>query len=137
MIFSGHTTLVVLVAKVFGEYCRGERLRGLRAFPERLAAPVRGAVAAIAAVAVAVILSTRLHYTLDVLLAVYLTHYVFEAYHTWARLLVLREGSWVIRWLEADEVRGLELMVYAGGGLGAAELLARPGKMARHSSDLM
>jgi hypothetical protein len=116
MIFSGHTTCLVLAVKTFGEHFRGNRLRGMAAFPEWLARIVRAALRAATAVGVTVILSTRLHYTLDVALAVYLTHTVFEYYHTVARMLPLRRGYPVVRWLEHDDVQATERRAYYGHG---------------------
>ena len=112
MIFSGHTTCLVLAMKTFGEHFRGNRLRGMAAFPEWLARIVRAALCAATAVGVAVILSTRLHYALDVALAVYLTHTVLGYYHAAAAEGVPR----VVRWLEHDDVQATERKAYYGHG---------------------
>ena len=75
MVFSGHTTCLVMVAMTFRKYCRAENLQTkviFRGFhlPERLLSVVRRGVYAYVVMGCLVIIGSKLHYTLDVLLAV-------------------------------------------------------------------
>ncbi|CBJ32868.1 conserved unknown protein [Ectocarpus siliculosus] len=78
MVFSGHTTCLVMVAMTFRRYCRASELQTkvlLRGFhlSEGVLSAVRRAVYAYVALGALVIIGSKLHYTLDVLLAVLVT----------------------------------------------------------------
>lgn len=75
MVFSGHTTCLVMVAMTFRRYCRASELQTkviLRGFhlSEGVLSAVRRLVYAYVALGALVIIGSKLHYTLDVLLAV-------------------------------------------------------------------
>lgn len=75
MVFSGHTTCLVMVALTFRKYCRAQRLqtkvifRGFH-FSERVLSGLRRLVYAYVVMGCLVIIGSKLHYTLDVLVAV-------------------------------------------------------------------
>lgn len=78
--FSGHTTCLVMVAMTFRKYCRAKHLQTKVLFTgfhleERLLSLVRRAVYAYVALACLVIIGSKLHYTLDVLLAVLVSYW--------------------------------------------------------------
>lgn len=123
MIFSGHTTCLTMCAMVFKYYCRA-RLLNTRVFfrwirgnrESRFAALVffaRWSVYVYVLIGSILIVATRLHYTLDVIIAILLTYSVFTWYHTWLRYQRLKESGWVIlRWFEAEEVLRIEHWAY-------------------------
>jgi len=83
MVFSGHTMLMILFALTFHTYHkRTERywaLNGVKTF-----------VWALCAIGLLSILATRLHYTIDVLLGMYLSLTVWSSYHRIANDVLLR-----------------------------------------------
>lgn len=115
MIFSGHTTFLMLNAMVFNRYCRADYMEQrlfIRnwQFPEWLCAAVRYAVYAYVAVGAALIIGTRLHYTLDVALALYTTYWTFQHYHTW--LPPAPDSNRLFRWLECGSITAIERDAY-------------------------
>lgn len=80
MIFSGHTTCLLMSALIFRKYCRAKHLQTkviLRSFhlKEAELSAIRHAVFAYVALGCLVIIGSKLHYTLDVLLAILLTYW--------------------------------------------------------------
>ncbi|CAN0564648.1 unnamed protein product [Laminaria digitata] len=78
MVFSGHTTCLMMVAMTFRKYCRAQDLQTKVFFTgfhlsERSLWVVRRAVYAYVGLGSLVIIGSKLHYTLDVLLAVLIT----------------------------------------------------------------
>ena len=71
MVFSGHTSFLTLVMLVFRQYCR--KFRGAQL--------LRIAVYATYCIAIFAIIGTKLHYTIDVALAIWITHTCFSIYH--------------------------------------------------------
>ena len=65
-----------------------------------------------------VVLSTKLHYTLDVAIAVYLNLRIWDIYHLYARTVSLRGPSddilhRTLLWFEAEHVINIERRVYS------------------------
>ncbi|CAB1110510.1 unnamed protein product [Ectocarpus sp. CCAP 1310/34] len=117
MVFSGHTTCLLMVAMTFRRYCRASELQTkvlLRGFhlSEGVLSAVRRAVYAYVTLGALVIIGSKLHYTLDVLLAVLVTFCTFSFYHDWALHDLLRKNVRVMEWLESDEVREQDLLAY-------------------------
>eukprot|EP00752_Nemacystus_decipiens_P007567 g6760.t1 len=117
MVFSGHTTCLVMVAMTFRRYCRAAELKTkvlLRSFhlSEGVLSAVRRLVYAYVALGALVIIGSKLHYTLDVLLAVLVTFCTFSFYHDWALHDLLRKNVRVMEWLESDEIREQDRLAY-------------------------
>lgn len=75
MIFSGHTTCLVMVAMTFRKYCRAKHLQTKVVFTgfhltEAGLTVVRRLVYTYVGLGALVIIGSKLHYTLDVLLAI-------------------------------------------------------------------
>ena len=118
MVFSAHTTVLMVCALVFKYYCRAPLLATrvfVRSvlFPEWMCFVIRNVVYIFVAVGAVAIVGTRLHYTLDVLLAVFLTHLVFMCYHDWAMSAPLKHRLFMIRWLEEAEINKLDAEVFS------------------------
>ena len=86
MVFSGHTTFMCLCACVFHFYSRKEQIKGSPRFLRCLYV-LRKVVYLITVLGVLSIISTRLHYTLDVSIAVYITLSTWTNYHTLVRAI--------------------------------------------------
>mmetsp|Transcript_8203 Transcript_8203/g.16559 ORF Transcript_8203/g.16559 Transcript_8203/m.16559 type:complete len:489 (+) Transcript_8203:26-1492(+) len=101
MVFSGHTTFLTLTMMAFVEYCRpltGERSGGgILTFIRHL---VRLAWAA----GLISIVGTKLHYTLDVCLAVLITVTTWRVYHHTVRVEKLREHYGWMKWMENESI---------------------------------
>jgi hypothetical protein len=96
MVFSGHTTVCMLVANMFSTYFHEEELPSLG---QKMCKAVRGACWTMTLAAVMLIVGTRLHYTLDVVIAVYLASNTWAAHHRWARD-PSQTGRWsLLAWL--------------------------------------
>jgi shingomyelin synthase len=107
MVFSGHACFLTLASLVFHTYCRSPPPR-----PSLLCALARYAVAAIWALGVVAIVGTKLHYTLDVFLAVLLTGVTWRAFHQAVEVKTLREHYGVIRWMEAESIIEVDERAY-------------------------
>ena len=111
MIFSGHTMTIVLCAMVWRQYCREYEFSRLRVYGrtfERLSElncrRLRKLIYALTFVGTLIILGTRLHYTLDVSIAVFLTMWSWLHYHNLARCEQLKRRAGLMMWLEAEEI---------------------------------
>jgi len=115
MIFSGHTTFLMLFAMTFKQYCRADYME-TRCFiratltPEWLCKLARWSVYVYVAIGAVLIIGTRLHYTLDTAIALYATYWTFVHYHSW--LPPTQASNRVFRWFEAEEVLSLEHWAY-------------------------
>lgn len=130
MVFSGHTTFLMQGALIIFHYCRMEELPGGPVFTwplqflsgnrfvlnERVCTNVRAFTMLWSAVGALLIIATRLHYTLDVAIAVYLNVRTFRWYHDVATskklkarksIFLLYQGS-IMTWLEAEEILSVE-----------------------------
>ncbi|KAG5182220.1 hypothetical protein JKP88DRAFT_269940 [Tribonema minus] len=117
MMFSGHTTCLMMFALVFRQYLRAKHLQTKVLFrgavSERFLAPIRHAVYAYVACGCLVIIGSKLHYSIDVLYAIGLSFFTFRTYHEWARTAQSRRRNRLLQWLEDDTVRGLDDAAYA------------------------
>jgi len=144
MVFSGHTTVLSLCAMVFFQYCRVDEMRtagpvftqplayltgGRLRVTERTCGFARALTAVYALVGACLIIATRLHYTLDVALALYLTSRSFRWYHDAASyeklkrrksIFLCMRGS-MMRWLEAEEVIKVEASAFQNAQAGSSE----------------
>ncbi|CAK4079270.1 unnamed protein product [Aphanomyces euteiches] len=102
MIFSGHTVFLVLVALCVTTYCAKAELNTpfTRAYPWVLTL-VQTATVIGSTLGAFAIVGTRLHYTLDVLIAFYVTVQTWYTYHWLAD--DNRWGLSIIAWLEHDQ----------------------------------
>ncbi|CAM9978336.1 unnamed protein product [Discosporangium mesarthrocarpum] len=117
MIFSGHTSCLMMVALVFRKYCRAKKLQTKVIFKdfhvtEQLCSMIRLAVYGYVGIGCLVIIGSKLHYTLDVLLAILFNYGVFRCYHDWARYAKLKKKIKLLQWLEADAVLEMEDLAY-------------------------
>ena len=122
MIFSGHTTVLIMCAMIFRKYCRGKLLRSkvfFRSFhiSENLCWWCRRTVYVISGIGASLIIGTRLHYTLDVFIAVYLTQRTFRAYHSFIKYPNLARKStfylWMLlAWLETEDIIAVDSQAY-------------------------
>ena len=118
MVFSGHATVMLLIMKAYTEYFHTTRLC------YRLSDTVtwcgRAAVRILTSLGLLMVLFTKMHYTLDIAIAVYLNLRIWDAYHINARTVSLRSrtGDLLQRaflWFEDEGVIGLEHQVYVHG----------------------
>ncbi|KAF1333495.1 Membrane protein, partial [Globisporangium splendens] len=111
MVFSGHTVFFMLCCMIVKTYCVKSELN--TPFTRRYSYVlwmVRYYVYTGAAFGIFAIVGTRLHYTLDVLIAVYITAQVWFTYH-W--LCAHPKSSFrVLNWLEHEEVHFIDLDAY-------------------------
>ena len=123
MLFSGHTTCLTMCGMIFKYYCRARLLNtkvifrwihGHRqSYFATVVTAVRWVVYTYCVVGASLIVATRLHYTLDVLIAMLLTYSIFTWYHTWLRYQRLKERDWsLLGWFEAEEVLQIEHWAY-------------------------
>ncbi|OQS04246.1 hypothetical protein THRCLA_03511 [Thraustotheca clavata] len=102
MVFSGHTVFLVLCAMIVTTYCTMEELNTPFTRKYSWTLPLlRYSVYAGSFFGVFAIVGTRLHYTLDVLIAIYVTIQTWHTYHWLAA-----DNRWNIRlisWLEHDQ----------------------------------
>jgi hypothetical protein len=73
---------------------------------------IRYSVYIYVAIGALAIIGTRLHYSLDVSIAIYLTHRNFRRYHEWCKYERLKSESSMFRWLEAEEILSVEKAAY-------------------------
>eukprot|EP00478_Filoreta_tenera_P002916 GABV01003043.1.p1 GENE.GABV01003043.1~~GABV01003043.1.p1 ORF type:complete len:201 (-),score=50.61 GABV01003043.1:12-527(-) len=109
MVFSGHTTFVSIAVLTFHTYAHPAKWHTLRA---SYALVLRRVVYALYMLALITIVATRLHYTLDVLIAFVLTRAAWNWYHTHATVAALKKSQWVWAWLEAEEVLSVDKEAY-------------------------
>lgn len=117
MVFSMHTTLFVLCALVVRRHLRPAALRTKALFRgwhvgPRLCAWGRRAAGLYALAGAALVVGTRLHYSLDVALAALLAWVAHEGYHALADHAPLRAGAPLVDWLEGERVRAVDEEAY-------------------------
>eukprot|EP01013_Petalomonas_cantuscygni_P011396 TRINITY_DN2482_c0_g1_i1.p1 TRINITY_DN2482_c0_g1~~TRINITY_DN2482_c0_g1_i1.p1 ORF type:complete len:699 (+),score=112.83 TRINITY_DN2482_c0_g1_i1:58-2154(+) len=101
MIFSGHTTCMVVAALVVFTYLRPMHVRTWPTWTHRAMGAYRAVVMVLAGFGVFCVMATKLHYTLDVSLAVLITVTTWVVYHRLAAsCLVGRRHIFVLSWLE-------------------------------------
>lgn len=117
MIFSGHTTVMMVICLVFYYYCRKE-LMGDNILFRKLGAPkstckaIRWSVYLTTAVGIEMVLATRLHYSIDVFLAIFFSLVAFIGYHVAVEYPRLKAGVGLVwaylRWMEAEQLIAVE-----------------------------
>lgn len=117
MVFSGHSSALMMCALTFSKYCRVKHLstkvfiRSI-ALSENYLRPLRRLVYMYCMVGFLIIIGSRLHYTLDVVLAIALNYWTFTSYHLWARHAGLRRKIPMLEWLEHEEINRVDEDVY-------------------------
>ena len=101
MVFSGHTCFITLAMCVFVTYCRGIGR-------PRVCALIRAFVVLVWAVGCIAIVGTKLHYTLDVFLAIFLTCTVWRVYHHAIEFDKLKSQYRVLQWLENEVILDID-----------------------------
>jgi len=103
MIFSGHASLLILLSLSFQQYCYPTLY-----FTYPICLYLKRITFIISAFGIVSIIATRLHYTLDVSIAIYLTYRVWTEYHTIVQVASLKNRNIILRWLESDEILKIE-----------------------------
>ena len=108
MVFSGHTVFYMLVCMIFHTYMTWENCNTpfMRSIPRWIPvhALLRWLVYVVAFCAMCATVGTRLHYTLDVVAAVYLTRRSWDSYISRCHSSRKNASHILIRWLEDDDV---------------------------------
>ena len=123
MIFSGHTVFLILCYKTMTQYCSIKECNTplMRWLPVYTCQLIRMVSAAITLTGLFAILATRLHYTLDVIIAVYITRHAWGLYHRWTYQIAHNDAAhlegvfgWetLFRWLEAEVVNTVDADAY-------------------------
>jgi hypothetical protein len=92
---------------VFWTYCRSQSKKY-----GAVTRIIRYGVLLIWALAVVSIIGTKLHYTLDVFLAAFLTFTIWRAFHHAVEFEKLREHYGVLRWIEAESIIEVDERAY-------------------------
>ena len=108
MVFSGHCTFITLCACVFHQYCRD----GLYGIGKTGSMIIRGIVFSAWFVGVFSIVGTKLHYSIDVFLAILITTSAFRGYHHAIEHDRLKDQYSILKWLEAEEVMEIDSKAY-------------------------
>jgi shingomyelin synthase len=112
MIFSGHGCAMMICALTYSQYFRKEAFKASGWKIELLCKAGRYMVTTIVAFGLLSIIATRLHYTLDVVIAIYLSYRVWKDYHTVIRVMWLKKQNFILRWLEAEEIINIEMRMH-------------------------
>ena len=121
-IFSGHSTLMLLVMQTFVEYFNSVALQGFVTASQ--AKFVRYFVCCMTVLGLTSVLATGFHYTLDVAIAIFLVLRIWDTYHLHTRTLALREMKSlqqqlpmkVLLWFESTEIVRVERSVFGDCG---------------------
>lgn len=110
MVFSGHTCFFVLGSMLFKTYFTAATCDTplTRLFPAGTHKALRVAVYAISIAGIVAIVGTRLHYTLDVVIAIYITWRSWDSYHSRCLSKNKSDANRLIRWLEDDCVTDID-----------------------------
>jgi len=104
MVFSGHTSFLSLCMLVFNQYCRG--FKGSFIF--------RWIIYIIYITALIAIIGTKLHYTLDVALAILITTGLWKVYHAAITSEKIKQQYAILKWLEAEVVMSIDQDAFDG-----------------------
>jgi len=122
MIFSGHTTMTMLTLLTFYQYANLEECNTplTRMLPKWTLPLFRFVQYTIGSIAIFAIIGTRLHYTLDVIIAVYISLHAWSSYHALA--LAVRQNESITAlpkflqnffiWLEHEEIQNADHEAY-------------------------
>jgi len=117
MIFSGHTSVMMLCALTFWQYCRSKEMTKGAVFrnfhvPEWACGVARWCIYFLTAFGAMMVVATRLHYSIDVLLAIQYSTNIFWSYHLAIKHMKTVGGKgyfWkFLRWMEAEEVQAID-----------------------------
>jgi len=106
MVFSGHTCFLTLTMLVFSEYCRSYKGQNT---PLLL---IRCFMRLVWAVGVVAIVGTKLHYTLDVFLAILLTTTTWRVFHHAVEFDKLKNHYRILQWSEAESIIEVDERAY-------------------------
>lgn len=120
MIFSGHTVMLMLCCATIHKYCQHSELETplIRLLPSWTLCVFRWVIYTSTFLGLLTIVGTRLHYTLDVLIAVYITLNCWYSYHFYAKLVRTEKPTSrfsllaLFYWLEAEEVQSVDEEAY-------------------------
>jgi hypothetical protein len=102
----------MIFALIFQYYCRSEMFKASGQKIDWYCRFFRVLTSVLSLCGLLAIVSTRLHYTLDVSVAVYLNYRMWKDYHTMVRVVWLKKKNWLFRWLEAEEIITLEMKMH-------------------------
>jgi shingomyelin synthase len=112
MVFSGHSVLLLMCCMVFQEYCSPSFFARKSPQVVRASFLIRASITVATAFGLLAIVGTRLHYTLDVLTATYITVLLWDTYHYHMKSNEQgKKFDWalkILRWLEAEEVAAID-----------------------------
>ena len=113
MVYSGHGMLTTLAFLIFNHYCRSSFYESSRNGQNRNRW-IRRFVFLVWLSASFSIIGTKLHYTVDLFLAIIITGSVFAFYHHVVECEQLKNRSGFIRWMESDEVLAIDRLAFVG-----------------------
>lgn len=120
MIFSGHTVMLCMCAATISHYFRKSELDTpiVRLLPSGTLFCLRAFTIMMALWGMLTIMGTRLHYTVDVLIAIYITFNCWTSYHNYTELVRTKRPTSILSlyrlfaWLEAEEVISVDKEAY-------------------------
>jgi len=129
MIFSGHMVVVTCGWLFFSKYCNSKDMAGplLRQLPSCFCLMLRAMIYLFSVIGTLAIVKSRLHYTVDVVIAWYLSVSSWNVYHrtirditdktdfTGCRLMMYSPFTGFFEWLEAPEMQAQDALLYSAG----------------------
>lgn len=126
MIFSGHMVLVCLGCLMFGKYCNLKDMNSpiMRYLPKCFCLVIRCIIYLLGFIGFLAIIKSRLHYTVDVVIACYISTNAWNVYHrtareafnktdtTGSRLFEFSPFTRFFSWLEATEMQVQDVFVW-------------------------
>ena len=115
LVFSGHATAMTMCTLVFTEYCHPSCWTVIgrdKVLSELSCWLIRWLVVAVNICGQFAILATKLHYSLDIFLANFLTLTCWRAYHHAIAHSRLKGQFRILKWLEAEEVMKIDIRAY-------------------------
>jgi len=115
MVFSGHTVLFCMVMFGFWQYCvPGQEKNNHVGTMEFWACLIsRWVVYVLFTWCLCLIILSKLHYTLDVFIALFLSFFVWTSYHHACEIAELRKSYSWIRWMEEEVTLEVDARAYA------------------------
>jgi len=110
MIFSGHTVLYTCCYMIFHQYCYvGQECNNhVRTFEFWITNIMRKVMFVIWFFACCSVITTKLHFTIDVILAAYLTITCWKWYHVACEIEKLRNSNRFLKWMEAEVILNVD-----------------------------
>lgn len=126
MIFSGHMVMIVLGCLMFGKYCNSKDMASplIRYLPKCFCLVTRCFIYLFGLIGTIAIIKSRLHYTVDVIIAIYISMNAWNVYHrtsrdvfnktdtTGSRLFEFSPFNRFFSWLEATEMQVQDVYVW-------------------------